>query len=205
MTNPPSEETFDFVVIGSGFGGSVSAMRLTEKGYSVLVLERGKRFRDQDFATTTWNVFKYLWFPPLRCFGILQISPFRDVFVLHGSGVGGGSLGYANVLMEPSDEMFKAPAWHHLADWKTILRPHFDTAKHMLGVTPNPRLWPADMVMKELAAELGMEATFRPTDVGALVREAIQLDRPALIEVPVGRMARPPFFAPLRAPAKYKR
>ena len=171
MTNPPSEETFDFVVIGSGFGGSVSAMRLTEKGYSVLVLERGKRFRDQDFATTTWNVFKYLWFPPLRCFGILQISPFRDVFVLHGSGVGGGSLGYANVLMEPSDEMFKAPAWHHLADWKTILRPHFDTAKHMLGVTPNPRLWPADMVMKELAAELGMEATFRPTDVGAFFGE----------------------------------
>ncbi len=171
MTNPPSEEAFDFVVIGSGFGGSVSAMRLTEKGYSVLVLERGKRFHDQDFATTTWNVFKYLWFPPLRCFGILQISPFRDVFVLHGSGVGGGSLGYANVLMEPSDEMFKSPAWHHLADWKTILRPHFDTAKHMLGVTPNPRLWPADMVMKELATELGMEATFRPTDVGAFFGE----------------------------------
>jgi cholesterol oxidase len=171
MTNLSSGETFDFVVIGSGFGGSVSAMRLTEKGYRVLVLERGKRFRDQDFATTTWNVFKYLWLPPLRCFGILQISPFRDVFVLHGSGVGGGSLGYANVLMEPGDEMFRALAWHHLADWKTILRPHFDAAKRMLGVTPNPRLWPADRVMKELAAELGMEGTFRPTDVGAFFGE----------------------------------
>ena len=84
-------------------------MRLTEKGYRVLVLERGKRFRDQDFAKSTWHVRKYLWFPALRCFGILQISPFRDVFVLHGSGVGGGSLGYANVLMEPSDKMFAAP------------------------------------------------------------------------------------------------
>jgi cholesterol oxidase len=97
---------YDFVIIGSGFGGSVSAMRLTEKGYSVLVLERGKRYRDQDFAASNWNVFKYLWAPALRCFGILQISPFRNVFVLHGSGVGGGSLGYANVLMQPGPKYF---------------------------------------------------------------------------------------------------
>src|SRR5688572_3938650 len=94
-------ENYDYVVIGSGFGGSVSAMRLTEKGYRVLVLERGKRFRDEDFPKSTWNIFKYLWAPFLRCFGILQISPFRHVFVLHGSGVGGGSLGYATVLMQP--------------------------------------------------------------------------------------------------------
>jgi cholesterol oxidase len=86
--------TFDYIIIGSGFGGSVSAMRLTEKGYQVLVLERGKRFRDQDFAKTTGNIWKYLWLPAARCFGILQISFFKDVFVLHGSGVGGGSLGY---------------------------------------------------------------------------------------------------------------
>ena len=99
-------DTLDFVIIGSGFGGSVSALRLTEKGYRVLVLERGKRFRDEDFARTNWNVRRYLWAPALRCFGILQISPFRDVFVLHGAGVGGGSLGYANVLMEP-EEMFR--------------------------------------------------------------------------------------------------
>src|SRR5919202_123051 len=105
------DETYDFVIIGSGFGGSVSAMRLTERGYRVLVFERGRRFRDEDFARSTWRVRKYLWAPALRCFGILQISPFRDVFVLHGAGVGGGSLGYANVLTEPSDAMFDTPAW----------------------------------------------------------------------------------------------
>lgn len=166
MTNPLSGETFDFVVIGSGFGGSVSAMRLTEKGYSVLVLERGKRFRDEDFAKSTWHIRKYLWAPALRCFGILQISPFRDVAVFHGSGVGGGSLGYANVLVEPSEAIYAAPAWRHLADWKTILRPHYDTARRMLGVTHNPRLWPADLVLKDVAEELGTGETFRPTDVG---------------------------------------
>ena len=92
MTNNIDNEIFDYVVIGSGFGGSVSAMRLAEKGYRVLVLERGKRYRDQDFARSTWNVWKYLWLPAARCFGILQISPFRHLIVLHGSGVGGGSL-----------------------------------------------------------------------------------------------------------------
>ncbi len=164
MRSPGSVQTYDFVIIGSGFGGSVSAMRLTEKGYGVLVLERGKRFRDQDFPHTNWNIFKYLWAPPLRCFGILQISPFRDVFVLHGSGVGGGSLGYANVLMQPDDCMFENPAWKDLADWKTILQPHYDTARRMLGVAPNPRLWPADQILKEIAAELGQDLTFRPTE-----------------------------------------
>jgi len=103
MARKASSPVYDYVIIGSGFGGSVSAMRLTEKGYSVLVMERGKRFGDQDFARSSWNVFKYLWLPALRCFGILQISPFRDVVVLHGSGVGGGSLGYANVLMQPTE------------------------------------------------------------------------------------------------------
>src|SRR6188508_124525 len=87
-------DTYDFVVIGSGFGGSVAAMRLAQKRYRVLVLERGKRYRDQDFARTTWDVRRYLWLPAARCFGILQISAFRHVVVLHGAGVGGGSLGY---------------------------------------------------------------------------------------------------------------
>ena len=103
MSVRQASNTFDTVIIGSGFGGSVSAMRLTEKGYRVLVVERGKRFRDEDFARSNWIVWKYLWAPALRCFGILQISPFKNVLVLHGSGVGGGSLGYANVLMEPDD------------------------------------------------------------------------------------------------------
>jgi cholesterol oxidase len=167
MMNTLADPVFDYVIIGSGFGGSVSAMRLAEKGYRVLVLERGKRFRDQDFARSTWNIRKYLWLPIARCFGILQISAFRDVLVLHGCGVGGGSLGYANVLMEPSDELFAARAWHHLADWKAILRPHYATARRMLGVAPNPRQWPADVVLREIARELGQEHTFQPTTVGA--------------------------------------
>ncbi len=157
---------YDFVIIGSGFGGSVTAMRMAERGHRVLVLERGKRFRDEDFARSTWNVRRYLWAPALRCFGILQVSPFNDVWVLHGSGVGGGSLGYANVLMEPSDALFDAPAWRHLADWKTILPPYFAAARRMLGVAQNPRLGPADWVLREIAGELGTGDTFSPTPVG---------------------------------------
>lgn len=159
-------EIFDYVIVGSGFGGSVSAMRLTEKGYKVLVLERGKRYRDEDFATTNWLAWKYIWLPVARCFGILQISFFRDVFVLHGSGVGGGSLGYANVLTEPNDDTFDEPAWRKLADWKTLLRPHYLTARRMLGVTPNPKLWASDLILRDIADKLGQGASFRPTPVG---------------------------------------
>jgi cholesterol oxidase len=159
-----SPVTYDYVIIGSGFGGSVSAMRLTEKGYSVLVMERGKRFRPQDFAKTNWIVWKYLWLPTARCFGILQISPFKDVLVLHGSGVGGGSLGYASVLMQPTDELFANPAWRHLADWKAVLTPHYDTARCMLGVAQNPRLWASDRILKDISTELGTDKTFRPTE-----------------------------------------
>ncbi len=159
-------EPYDYVVIGSGFGGSVSAMRLSEKGYRVLVLERGKRYRDRDFARSNWVVWKYIWAPALRCFGILQISLLKGVMILHGSGVGGGSLGYANVLEVPDNQLFDNPAWRHLADWKKILAPHYGTACRMLGVTTNPRLWPADQIMKQIAGDIGQESTFRPTQVG---------------------------------------
>jgi cholesterol oxidase len=171
MQNPPSSQVFDYVIIGSGFGGSVSALRLIEKGYSVLVLERGKRFHDQDYPKTNWNIFKFLWAPGLRCFGIFQISPFKDIFVLHGSGVGGGSLTYANVLMKPSDTTFINPAWRHLVDWKRILEPHYETARRMLGVTTNPRSWPADAILKEISNELGTSATFKPTTVGVFFND----------------------------------
>jgi cholesterol oxidase len=166
-----TEPAFDYVVIGSGFGGSVSAMRLAEKGYRVLVLERGKRYRDEDFARSTWNLRKYLWAPALRCFGILQISPFRDVFVLHGSGVGGGSLGYANVLMAPDPATFETPSWTRLADWGRLLAPHYATARRMLGVADNPRLGPADAVLRGVAESLGTGATFRATPVGTFFGE----------------------------------
>jgi cholesterol oxidase len=158
------DKTFDYIIIGSGFGGSVSAMRLVEKGYSVLVLERGKRFRDEDFATTNWKAWKYLWIPQVRCFGILQISPFKNVIALHGCGVGGGSLGYANVLMKPSDKLFEAEAWKNLANWKEKLDPHYETARRMLGVARNPCLWHADHVLVEVAQELGTDKTFQPTE-----------------------------------------
>lgn len=162
------------MIVGSGFGGSVSAMRLAEKGYSVLVLERGKRFEDKDFPKTNWNLPKFLWLPALRCFGIFQMTFLNGQLALHGSGVGGGSLCYANVLMEPDERLFKSPAWHHLADWKTLLEPHYQTARCMLGVTRNPKLWFADEKMKEMADELGQGNTFRPTDVGVFFGEAGQ-------------------------------
>lgn len=168
---------FDFVVVGSGFGGSVSAMRLAEKGYSVCVLERGKRFRDEDFPKTNWNVWKYLWNPALRCFGIQQITLLNNVMVMHGSGVGGGSLVYANVLMEPDEKLFEAPGWRDLADWKNLLRPHYDTAKFMLGVTPNPHMTPADHVLKQIAEERGRGDTFRPAEVSIFFGEPGQEGR----------------------------
>lgn len=165
-------EHFDFVVIGSGFGGSVSAWRLTEKGYRVLVLERGKRFRAEDFPKTNWNIFKSLWLPALRCFGILGITFFKDIMILSGSGVGGGSLVYANTLIQPGKSFFEAEEWRGLADWEAELAPHYETARRMLGVTPNPHFWPADRVLRDIAAELGREHTFGATPVGVFFGEA---------------------------------
>jgi cholesterol oxidase len=165
-------ECFDYIIIGSGFGGSVSALRLTEKGYSVLVLEKGKRFEDKDFARSNWQFWKYLWLPALRAYGILQISILKGVMVLHGAGVGGGSLGYANVLEVPSDETFATPAWNQNVKWGDVLKPHYQVAKKMLGAARNPRLWKADQILRQMADETCMGHTFRPTDVGAYFGEA---------------------------------
>src|SRR5690349_8047116 len=166
------QHTYDHVIIGSGFGGSVSAMRLTEKGYSVLILEKGKRFEEQDFAKSNWQFWKYLWLPALRAHGILQISILKGVMVLHGAGVGGGSLGYANVLEVPTEETFATPAWNQNVKWGEVLRPHYETAKKMLGVARNPKLWKADQLLQEMSEERGMGNTFRATDVGAYFGEA---------------------------------
>ena len=163
MDNTP---TYDYVIIGSGFGGSVSALRLREKGYSVLVLEKGKRFEDKDFPKTNWNLPKFLWLPAFRCFGFFHMTFLNGQLALHGNGVGGGSLTYGNVLMEPDDRLFQSPAWRDLADWKTILKPHYQSAHRMLGVARNPKLWPADEKLKEIAQELGRGATFEALDVG---------------------------------------
>jgi cholesterol oxidase len=164
-------QVFDFVIIGSGFGGSVSAMRLTEKGYRVLILERGKRYNTEDFPETNWNLSKYLWMPGLHLFGIQGLSFFKDMWVLSGSGVGGGSLVYACTLIKPEEEFFQAEEWSGLADWQRELESHFETARQMLGVTQNPVLWPADHLLRDIAEELGQEHTFEPTPVSIFFGE----------------------------------
>ncbi|MFO0554684.1 MAG: GMC oxidoreductase [Polyangiaceae bacterium] len=155
----------DVVIIGSGFGGSVSALRLSERGYRVRVLEKGKRFDKEDFPTSNWDVRKWMWQPEVGLRGIFQMSFMQHVTVLHGVGVGGGSLVYANTLPVPKDNFFKAASWAHLADWKAELAPHYDTARRMLGAAKNPLLTRGDEVLREIARDLGREEHFHTTDV----------------------------------------
>ncbi|MFO0672521.1 MAG: GMC family oxidoreductase N-terminal domain-containing protein [Polyangiaceae bacterium] len=158
-------ETYDFVIIGSGFGGSVSALRLAEKGYRVAVLEMGKRWKAEDFAESSWDLRKFLWKPGVGLHGILQMTLLRDVFFLHGAGVGGGSLVYANTLLQPPPEAFEDPQWVEL-DWKKELAPHYDTAKRMLGAVPSEVLVETDRLLKSVADDLGRGHTFHRATVG---------------------------------------
>lgn len=168
---PSSSQTpdVDWVVIGSGFGGSVSALRLAQKGYSVRVLEAGRRFADSDFAKTTWQARRYYWMPRLGLTGILRMTVFRDVFVVSGSGVGGGSLGYANTLYRAPTAFFEDPQWRDLADWEAELQPCYDEAERMLGVTTYDAKGAADEILEEYAHEIGVGETFRPTRVGVFL------------------------------------
>ncbi len=159
-------DAFDVAVIGSGFGGSVAALRLSEKGYRVAVLEAGRRFRPRDYARSSWNLRRFLWFPALGLRGIQRIDLLPDVMVLSGAGVGGGSLVYANTLIEPNDEFFDDPQWRDIADWKSELAPYYDQARRMLGARQAPADTPADDVMRMLARHFDVEHTFTPTDVG---------------------------------------
>jgi cholesterol oxidase len=164
----PTHREFDYdvLVIGSGFGGSVSALRLTEKGYRVGVLEAGARFTDEDFASTSWDLRRYLYAPSAGCYGIQRIDMVRDCLILAGAGVGGGSLVYANTLYEPLDPFYKDPSWAHITDWRSELAPFYDQAKRMLGVVDYHRMTPSDEVMRKVAEEMGAADTFRPTPVG---------------------------------------
>lgn len=162
---------WDYVVIGSGFGGSVSALRLAEKGYRVLVLEAGRRYRDQDFAKTRKDVGKWLYAPKMGLHGIMRLKFFRHAFFLAGAGVGGGSLVYGNTLLVPPDRFFMDPQWKDLADWKTRLQAHYATAQRMLGVTPSKRLGEADKALRNLAEEMGRGHTFHHTNVGVFFGE----------------------------------
>jgi cholesterol oxidase len=161
-----THERYDFVIIGSGFGGSVSALRLAEKGYRVAVLEAGKRWAPEDFPETNWNIRKHLWMPRIGLHGILRMNVFHDTMVLAGAGVGGGSLVYAATLLVPPDPFYTDPQWSDLADWKRALAPHYATAQKMLGVTRFPGMTAADRVMKDCADQIGQGHTFQPTDVG---------------------------------------
>lgn len=156
---------WDFIIIGSGFGGSVSALRLTDKGYKVLVLEKGRRLRTGDFPKTNWNVKRFFWVPRLGCRGIFKMTFLGHVTALSGVGVGGGSLVYANTLPIPKDSFFAAPSWARLADWKKELAPHYQTALRMLGATRNPVLTFPDEVIREVGKEIGRGDGWEPTDV----------------------------------------
>ena len=162
---------FDVLVVGSGFGGSVTALRLTEKGYRVGVLEAGARFEDDDLPSTSWDLGRYLFRPEAGCYGIQRIDPLKDAMILSGAGVGGGSLVYANTLYQPPQPFFDDPQWRDVTDWRAELEPFYDQARRMLGVVENPLRTPADEVMEKVATDMGVRDTFHPTPVGVFFGE----------------------------------
>ncbi|WHT18828.1 GMC family oxidoreductase [Crossiella sp. CA-258035] len=181
MTQLASNNDYDVLVIGSGFGGSVAALRLVEKGYRVAVLEAGRRFADEEFAKTSWDLRRFLWAPKFGCFGVQRIHLLRNVLILAGAGVGGGSLNYANTLYRPLKPFYRDQQWAHITDWEAELAPYYEQATRMLGVVPNPSTTPSDEVIKDVAEDMGVAGTFHTTPVGVF------FDRP-------GERAADPYF-----------
>jgi cholesterol oxidase len=177
---------YDVVVIGSGFGGSVAALRLTEKGYRVGILEAGRRFTPETLPKNSWHLRHYLWAPKLGCTGMQRIHVLKDCVILAGAGVGGGSLNYANTLYEPPQPFYDDPQWSHITDWRDELAPHYGQAKRMLGVVTNPTTTPSDVEMQRLAEQFGKRDTYHPTPVGVFFGRNGELEP--------GRTVPDPFF-----------
>jgi len=157
---------FDFIVIGSGFGGSVTALRLAEKGYRVAVMEMGRRWQAEDFPRTTWSIWRWIWRPGLALRGFFNMEFFRHVVILHGCAVGGGSITYCATLLVPKDSIWENGSWADLAPWKTEMPRHYEAASRMLGVTENRLLGPSDLLLRQAAEAVGVGGTFYRTRVG---------------------------------------
>jgi cholesterol oxidase len=168
-----ANQDFDVVVIGSGFGGSVAALRLTEKGYKVCVLEAGRRFSDKDFPKTSWRLRRFLFLPRLGLKGIQRIHVLPDVLVLAGAGVGGGSLVYANTLYKPPASYFEDKQWNQITNWDAELSPWYDQASRMLGVAQNPYFSPSDQAMKQVADQMGVGHTFKLAPLGVYFGDGV--------------------------------
>lgn len=167
---------YDVIVVGSGFGGSVTALRLTEKGYRVGVLEAGRRFTRDALPKNSWDIKNYLWAPALGMYGIQRIHLLGNVMVLAGAGVGGGSLNYANTLYVPPKAFFDDPQWKDITDWQAELKPYYDQARRMLGVRLNPTMTPSDVHLKAAAQRMGVGDTFHMAPVGVFFGDGQDAD-----------------------------
>ncbi|MEU8585501.1 GMC family oxidoreductase [Streptomyces sp. NPDC048664] len=183
---------YDVIVVGSGFGGSVSALRLTEKGYRVGVLEAGRRFTRDSLPKNSWDLKNYLWAPRLGMYGIQRIHLLGKVMVLAGAGVGGGSLNYANTLYEPLKPFFEDPQWRDITDWREELKPYYDQARRMLGVRLNPTMTPSDVHLKAAAERMGVGDTFHMAPVGVFFGDGQDADGTA--KAKAGEQVADPYF-----------
>ncbi|MFF9089480.1 GMC family oxidoreductase N-terminal domain-containing protein [Streptomyces sp. NPDC014991] len=189
---PQDAYDYDVLIVGSGFGGSVSALRLTEKGYRVGVLEAGRRFTREDLPRNSWDLRNYLWAPRLGCYGIQRIHLLGNVMVLAGAGVGGGSLNYANTLYVPPKAFFDDPQWRDITDWQEELKPYYDQAQRMLGVRINPTMTPSDVHLKAAARRMGVADTFHLAPVGVFFGDGKDAD--GKVKAQPGGQVNDPYF-----------